>query len=199
MASQDIDDIDEPRVQRAEFLHTGADAAVKGGAFRRREVAGEPADILRSDATTWGHAQGVIGRDSPFQSFQAVEIFAEPAGLRQPFGKQSVDEAEKEVDIAAGANEEMFVRDLRGFGAARVYRHHAPSSCSQRPRLAAEIGHGPEAAIGGHGVGAENNEQIRSGNVRNGNAHPVAEHFAHRAMLGHLVDGRGGKDIGRAE
>jgi hypothetical protein len=52
------------------------------------------------------------------------------------------------------------IGDLGGLGAARVDHHQAATALPQRLGLAAEVGHGPQAAVAGHRVGADHQQVV---------------------------------------
>ena len=93
----------------------------------------------------------------------------------------------------------MFARQLGGFAAARVDNDQAPSPRLERLGLAPEIGHGPHAAVGRHGVAAQDDHQFGALDVGQGYREPVPEHQPAGQLLGHLVEGRCREDVARPQ
>ena len=93
----------------------------------------------------------------------------------------------------------VLVRDLGGFGAARIDHHQLAATRLQRLQAAAEIRHGHDAAVGGHGVVAEHQQMLRAVDVGDGLQELVAVHPQAHEMVRQLVGGGGGVVVARAQ
>ena len=93
----------------------------------------------------------------------------------------------------------MLVGERGGLGAARIDHDHLAAARLQRLRLAAEVGHRPQAAVRHHRIRAEHHEQIAALDVGHRDRQPVAEHEPGRQLLRHLIERRRRVDVLRAE
>src|SRR5262249_26184524 len=63
----------------------------------------------------------------------------------------------------------------------------------------AEVWHCLQASVGYYGIRAQNQQEVRSLDVRNRDGDPVPEHEPGGKLFGHLVKSRSGKDVARAQ
>ena len=93
----------------------------------------------------------------------------------------------------------MLVGDLRGLGATRVEHDHPPAAGVQVAHALREVGHRHQRAVGGHRVGADDQEPRRAVDVGDRQEELVAEHQVRHELVGELVDRGGGVAVLRPE
>ena len=122
-----------------------------------------------------------------------------PARLHgKPLVEQDVDQAQQQEDVAARADEVMLVRHRRGLGAPRIDDDQPAAARAHRLRTSAEIRHRPHAAVAGHRVRAEHQQEVAAIDVGHRHAQRVAVHPAARELARHLVERRRAEQVARA-
>ena len=112
------------------------------------------------------------------------------AEVDEVLGEEHVQHREEQVRVAARLDEEMFVGDRRGLGAARVHDDEPAATFAQLREAAGEIRRGHQAAVRRERIGAEHQQEVGVVDVGNRNRERRAEHQRRRDHLGKLVDAR---------
>lgn len=158
MAGQDVQHIDQPGGEGAEALRAGAE----GRAARSARGAGQFGREALNEAGRHAAAQGWACRREAlhciFQKGESVNEGGSGASCHQVLRKQVVQHARQQERIGSGADDTVFIGKRGRLAAARVDHDQAPATGLHRPGLAAEVGHGPHAAVAGHGVGAQHQQ-----------------------------------------
>ena len=196
---QRVDHVDEPRRERAVLLRARADAAVEGRALAGSELVRELADGRRIDPAARRREIRREVRHRRAHLVDADHVLREAPELDQPVGEQGVHDREQEKYIPARPDRHVAIGELRGLGGPRIDHDQLPAARLHRLRLAAKVGHRPHAAVGRDRVRPEDHEQVRAIEVGHRHAQPVAEHPSRRELLRHLVEGRRGEHVRRAD
>src|SRR5579864_3683085 len=93
----------------------------------------------------------------------------------------------------------MFIGHVGSLSASWIDDNKPPTTRTHHLGFVAKIRHSPEASIGNHWICAQHQQKVSTLDVRYRNRKEVAEHQAARKMLGHLVQGRRGKNILRSQ
>ncbi|EGY01890.1 hypothetical protein AZA_07438 [Nitrospirillum viridazoti Y2] len=199
IAGQDVDGVHQPTGQGAEFLSAGADAAVQHRRLLRCQIPRQGPDGIGRDGGVGGGPFRGEGGDGGAQLLHARHMVRQPAQPHQVFIEQGVHQGRQQKDVAARADEMMLIGQGRRLRPPWVDHHQPAAPRLQVQRLAAEVGHRPQAAVGRHGVATQDDHQPGALNIRHRDAQPMAEHQAAGQLLGHLVQGGGGVDVARAQ
>ena len=97
-----------------------------------------------------------------------------------------------------GPDEVVLVGDGGGLGAARVDHHQASAARAHRLRTTAEIGHRPHAAVAGHRVGAQHQQEVAVVDVGHRHRERVAVEPATGELARHLVQRGRAEHVARA-
>ena len=87
------------------------------------------------------------------------------------------------------------VGQFAGLCAAWVHDHHPAATALECLESPTEVRHGHQAAVGGHRIGANADEQVGAVDVRYREENLVPEHFQAGQHVGQLVVGGGGEPV----
>ena len=113
----------------------------------------------------------------------------------QVLREQRIEHAQQKQGIAAGGNEMVFAGHLRGFRAARVDQHQLAAPGLQCLDAVLDVRHGPDAAVGGDGVGPQHQEIVGAIDIGNREQGLVPEQPQGGEVMRQLVHAGGGKAI----
>jgi hypothetical protein len=167
--------------------------------WRGGELARQRADRAGLDA---GRGRREFRREARQQRRQRREVpRVRLQGIRahEALVEQHVQQREQQRRVAAGADEVVTVGELGRLAAARVDHHQPPAACAQFLQSAADIGHGHHAAVGGHGVVADQQQELRAVDVGHGLQELVPVHPQAHQVVRQLVGRGGGEMVARAE
>jgi len=192
VAGEDVDEVASPTRQRAELLHARAEASVASGRRRGGELARQAADHVGVDSAVRGHhlwrklARQCLDRAEP------ADQAGRGAEIDQVLGEQGMDQCEQKRRVGGGSDEMVLTGQLGRLGAAWVDHHDLAAASRHRLQAARGIGHGHEAAVRDHRVGADDEQIVRPIDVghRHGGRKMSPEHQAGLHDLWQSVDRR---------
>jgi hypothetical protein len=129
----------------------------------------------------------------------ATRSGVKPANAARASARPSVKPASWRRLTSFSSNSVLIVSDLGSLGAARVDHHHPAAARLQRLEAAAEVGHGHQAAVGGHRVGAHDQEILRAVDVADRQQQLVAVHPVGDQLVRQLVHRGGGEPVAGLE
>ena len=195
VAREHVEDVDEPRRERAELLRARADARVHRGRRRTGEVACDAARRLRFDS---GVLRDSLGREL-FRDFtqvvEPVHVVGERTEIDQILGEQDVGQREEEQRVGSGPDRDVFVGFLGGLRPARIDDDETTTTRSERAQARGKVGRREQTAVGRERVRAEHEEIVGAVDIRDRDRQRAAEHEAGRDLLRHLVDGARAVDV----
>ena len=194
-----IEHIHQPARQRAVFLGAGANARVHRRLGRSGQSAGQVPNGVGAEAAARRHRLGRKRRHRLPDLGHTGHPVGHRAQAHQLLSEQGVHQGGQQKHIGAGTDEMMLVRHGGGLGAAWVDHDQPAATRLHGPGLAFEVRHGPHAAVAGQRVGADHEQQVGAHKVGQGHRQPVAEHQPAGKLLGHLVQGGGGKHVFAAQ
>ena len=160
VAREHVQDVDEPRRERAELLRAGADARVHGRGRRTRELTRDAARRVRVDTGVLRDAlRRELGRGHA-QLVETVDVVGHRAQIDEVVGEQHVGEREEEQGVRAGPDRDVLVRFVGGLGSARVDDDEPASARSERAEAPGQVGRGQQAAVGRERVRTEHQEIV---------------------------------------
>ncbi|CAB4997105.1 unannotated protein [freshwater metagenome] len=108
LSGDDVDDVDEPRSKRAEFLIAQTDAAVEPTAFGIGQIAGDATNGFGGDSAELSNSFGSEIDASFANLFDAFDQAFDIAEREQTFGEDHVAHGEKKCRVGAGNDGEPF-------------------------------------------------------------------------------------------
>ncbi len=162
----------------------------------RGQLAGEAAYVVGRDAAEpLGQLRG--------ERLDEVAHHVDPVDVRrgpgEPLLEQGAHHRQHDDGVRARPHEQVLVGDLGGLGAARVDHDHPAAAGLERAQPVREVGHGHQRAVGGHRVGAEDQEVRRAVDVGDRQQELVAVELPGDQLVRDLVDRRGAEAVARAQ
>ena len=187
---ENVDDVDEPAGQAAEFLVARTDPAVHHGALGAHEFAGQRSDALRVDAGDAGDPlRGPVRGHLP-QTVEPVDVGGQLAEGDQILVEQRVGDGQQQRRVGARRDRQPLVGAGRGQGADRVDHNHL-AALTNSVDDAHHVRCGEQRALRRGRVGAHHHQQVGALDVGHRERPPAAVHQVRRQVLRPLIDGAG--------
>ncbi len=201
VTGQDVDDIDQPAGERAEFDCGRTDSAVHRRRRRCGELAGQRPDVVGGHTAV---VTDILRREPGRQAadvVEAVDVLGDAAEFRcdKAFFEKHVHDGEQESTVGAWPRSDVPVGHFGGAGAGRIDHGEPAAALPQCPQLAGEVGCGGQTAVGDKGIRADDHQVVGAVEVGHRECDRAAEHMAQRNVFGHLVQGAGGERLTGAE
>ena len=187
VTGKDVDHVDEPAGQAAEFLIAQANSAVDDGLLGARELTCQVPDALGADPGDGCDAFGRPVLGSFPQCLDAVNVLTEAADGCEVLLEQCVHHRKQKGGIGARGDRQPFVGLIGGGGTDGVDDDHGVDALED----AHHIGGGEQRTLGGRRVGAHHHQKVGALDIGHREAPPVAEHQVRREVFRPLVDGAG--------
>ena len=166
---------------------------------RRRAAANSRVIRRMSSAGTPLTCSARSGVNSATASATASALSTYAGGLVRPSSNSTCSIASSTTASVPGRTKWCSVGDLGGLGAARVEHHHPAAALLEVAQPVREVGHGHQRAVGGHRVGAEDQEVRRAVDVGDGQQELVAVQLPADELVRDLVDRRGAEPVAGAQ
>ena len=163
-------------------------AAARSCARRRTASAGIP--------LTCSASSGVNARDRVTHPVDAVDVGRRAGEVAR---EQLAHDREEDRRVRAGTDEVVLVGDLRGLGPARVEHDESPTARGELASAPREVRNGPQGAVRGHRVVADEHEEVGAVDVGHREEELVAVERPGDDLVGQLVDRRRGEAVPRAQ
>ena len=199
VAGDDVQDVDQPLADPAEGLRRKAHAPVTDGAFRARELTGHRGDFDGVDSDLRRHPLGSVALDQGVEFRDVRTELGQAARTGQTLAQYGLEQRQQQQHVAAGPDEMVGVGLGRGFGAARVDQNDLAATCADVSQSSGHAGCGHQAAVRGHRIRAQNEEEVGAVDVRNRQQEVVAEHVPSGEVVRQLVDRGRGEQILRSD
>ncbi len=184
VACENVEDLDRPLAQGTEALGGYAHAAIADSSVRSREIMGHGLnDFHGHPGVCCSPLGGQVG-DRSAHGLDPVHYGFELTQLNQSIPVQHVDHGQQQRGIGSGPHRMIVSGQLRCFGSSRIDHHQFAAPPGQGFDALAHVGHGPNAAIGCHGVGPQHQKVIGPVDVGNGEQQLVPEQPKGDEMVG---------------
>ena len=194
-----IDGVNDPMTKPAMWLRGDAHSPIDNGSFGCRKFSGKICNRRRVDACDFRNVVGSKFRDGVFQLFNTFCKAVQSVRNYRTLLKQRVQNRGQQKHVSSGANEMVFGCQLGRLRATGVDQDDFAASTSDRFQSVLYIGSRHQAAVGGRGIGAQNQHVFGVVDVRDWNQQSVSEHLAGRKMMWKLVYRRRGESVSSIE
>ncbi len=179
VAGQDVDDVDQPAADGAEFDGGRARSGRRRQRWARRRVPWPECGCRRpSTPQCAATVSGAKSRASSRTSSNPATWSARSSERHQVLVEQDVDDGEQQCRVGAGPRRHVPVGELGGAGAGRVDDDQRAAALTQAAQLAGEICGGGQAAVGHQRIRADDHQVVGAVEIGHGERDGAAEHQA---------------------
>ena len=142
---------------------------------------------------------GVNAATSVAQPVDVVRVRRQELAVLEPFLEDRPHHREEQERVAAGADEVMLLRDLRGLGPPRIDHHDLAAALADRLQARLRVDQVHQRALGDERIRADDEQELRAIDVGHGLPEARAVEEARRQEVGQVVLRAGTVRVPRAD
>ena len=194
IAGRDIQQIDQPVIERPEGGDRNTHPAIDDGRLTIAEAGSEVTDHVRRNATLGSAGFQLKLPQRVPRHVPIGQHLGQASWLHQPGLIQCQQQRDQQGAVGPRFHEQMFIGDFGCLGPARVDNHKLATSTLQRLDALFHIRYGPDAAVRGQRIAADDQHQHGAVDVGDREQRIVAVHQHLHELMRNLVNRGRGED-----